>query len=279
MCLRKNILLLPECFGLCLAQKHCSLVWRTSDCGLDSQLSDIGNHSTQRQVTMVNSEFEHTRFTHAHGGQMFSCVQEPPLPATLSDSLWHGRQVGNTREQTTVCIKGMPGRFVADQPESTGSGPVNDPRPDDVHQNHQLSNSSASVQHLPVAVDAQPANQSGGTNDERAKCQRAVTNLFNVSHPRNSFERNSFERLKLPLIDHAFDSLREALASEVHPELAEEVIKYWQVEADKLLSRNVQEADLYYEICGCSLLDPETQKYIKSTLFTVLSESRPREFK
>ena len=235
MCLRKNILLLPECFGLCLAQKHCSLVWRTSDCGLNSQLSDIGNHSTQRQVTMVNSEFEHTRFTNAHGGQMFSCVQEPPLPATLSDSLWHGRQVGNTREETTVCIKGMPGRFVA--------------------------------------------NQSGGTNDERAKCQRAVTNLFNVSHPRNSFERNSFERLKLPLIDHAFDTLREALASELHPELAEEVIKYWQAEADKLLSQNVQEADLYYEICGCSVLDPETQKYIKSTLVTVLSESSPREFK
>ena len=232
---------------------------------------------------MFNSEFEHTRFRNAHCGQMFSCVQEPPLPATTSDRFWHGRQVGDTREETTICIKGMPGSFVADQPESAGSNkalcPVNDRRSDDVHQNHHLCDSSASVQHLPVAVDAQPTNQTSSTNDETVKCQKAVTNLFNVPHARNSFERSSFERLELPLIDKAFDSLRETLlASDLHPELAEEVIKYWQAEVDKLLSRNVKEADLYYETCGCSLLDPETQKYIKSTMFTVLSESKPREY-
>ena len=228
---------------------------------------------------MFNSEFEHTRFTNAHCGQMFSCVQEPPLPATTSDRSWHGRRVGNTREETTLCIKGMPGCFVADQPELAGSDTalchVNGRRPDD--EGHHLCDSSAAVQCLPVAVDTQPANQSGGTNDERAKCQRAVTNLFNVPHARHFFERYSLERFKLPPIDQAFDFFRETLASELHPELAEEVIKYWQAEVDKLLSRNVQEADLYYEVCGCSFLDPETQKYIKSTLFTALSESKPHE--
>ena len=50
---------------------------------------------------------------------MFSCVQEPPLIASPPEVDWCGRLLGHTREETTICIKGVPGDFVADQPEHT----------------------------------------------------------------------------------------------------------------------------------------------------------------
>ena len=60
----------------------------------------------------------HSRVLGALYTDMFSCVQEPPLIASPPEVDWCGRLLGHTREETTICIKGVPGDFVV-QPEHT----------------------------------------------------------------------------------------------------------------------------------------------------------------
>ena len=113
-------------------------------------------------------------------------------------------------------------------------------------------------------------------DDETAKCQRAVTNLFDVFHFRDAMETSSNTGIPLPLSEEFLDISRDILAEESNPRFANEVIKYWREEAQKLLARNVKEADLFYDVCGCKRLDPKTGKYIKCTVFTVFSESQAK---
>lgn len=207
---------------------------------------------------------------------MFSCVQEPPAPPSLWGALWHGKTVGPTREETTVCIRGVPGDFFAGQPEATGSDKalclMDSVKVFDACQNHHPYGPCSTVQHPPVEADAFSANHSNTTNNETAKCQKAITKLF--SHPHwHGVDNTSLGGLNLPLKNSFLDGWRNLIASECHPDLAEEVIKYWQAEATKLLNSNVMEVDIFYCLGRCNFLDPETQKYIKFTVFTSVSES------
>ena len=169
----------------------------------------------------------HSRIINAQYTEMFSCVQEPPLVASPPEVDWCGRLLGHTREETTVCIKGVPGDFVVDQ--------------------------------------------SSGVHTETAKCQKAVTNLFDLDHVGNSCDNRSNAH-DLPLADTALDEWRIFLSRETHPSLAEEMIKYFQSEACKLVNRNAEAALISYKICKCKKVEPETQKYIKCTVFTGVTE-------
>lgn len=206
---------------------------------------------------------------------MFSCVQEPPLAPSLWEALWHGKTVGPTREETTVCIKGVPGDFFADQPEAKDSDKalclMDCVKVFDARQNHHPYVPCSTVQHPPT--DTFSANHANTTHSETAKCQQAVTNLFNRPHCHNCFDATSLGRLNLPLKNSFLDGWWNIIARECHPDLAEEVVKYWQAEATELLNSNVMEADLFYGLGRCNFLDPETQKYIKCTVFTSVSES------
>ena len=208
---------------------------------------------------------------------MFSCVQEPPSPPSLWEALWHGKTVGSTREETTVCIKGVPGDFFAGQPEARDSDKalclMDSVKVFDARQNHHPYRPCSTVQHLPVKADAFAANHSNTTNNETAKCQKAVTRLFSHPHRHDCVDITSLGRLDLPFKNSFLDDWWNIIASECHPDLAEEVIKYWQAEATKLLNSNVMEADIFYSLGGCNFLDPETKKYIKCTVFTSVSES------
>ena len=125
-------------------------------------------------------------------------------------------------------------------------------------------------------IPPQSTDQACGMDNETAKCQRAVTNLFDVLHYRDSMETSSTSRIPLPLSEELLDILRHILVKESNPRFANEVIKYWQEEAHKLLARDVKRAALFYDVCGCKHLDSETQKYIKCTVFTVFSESQEK---
>ena len=217
------------------------------------------------QVTMFDTYRRHAIFQSIQCGQMFSCVQEPPLPPTVIERFWHGRQVGAAREETTVCIKGMPGNFVVDYPGSDKAlCVINDQELFAAHQHEPCST-------LPPSTD-----QASDMDNETAKCQRAVTNLYDVRHCRAAMETSSTTRIPLPLSDEFLDIMRDILAEESNPRFADEVIKYWQEEAHKLLARDVKKADLFYDVCGCKRLDAETGKYIKCTVFTVFSESQEK---
>lgn len=228
------------------------------------------------QVIMFDSYRKHAICLNAQCGQMFSCVQEPPLPPTVIERFWHGRQVGTAREETTICIKGVPGKFIVDQPEYAGSDKalclVNDQELFAAHHHEPCS----MPQRLPSEVTPPSTNQASGMDNETAKCQRAVTNLFDVLHYRDAMETSSFSKIPLPLSEEILDIMRDILAEEANPQFANEVIKYWQEETDKLLARDVKEADLFYDVCGCKRLDSETRKYIKCTVFTALSESQEK---
>ena len=218
---------------------------------------------------MINTYRRHAIFQSVQCGQMFSCVQEPPLPPTVIERFWHGRQVGAAREETTVCVKGMPGNFVVDYPGSDRAlCVVNDQERFAAHQHEPCS----ALQRLPPPS----TDQASGMDNETAKCQRAVTNLFDVVHCRDVMETSSNTRIPLPLSEEFLDLMRDVLAEESNPQFANEVIKYWREEAQKLLDRNVKEADLFYDVCGCKRLDSETGKYIKCTVFTVFSESQEK---
>ena len=214
----------------------------------------------------------HASFINTHCLQMFSCVQEPPAPPSLWEAIWHDKTVGPTREETTVCIKGVPGNFFAGQPEAKGSDKALCLMDSfDARQNHHPYGPCSTVQHPPA--DAFSVNHSNTTNNETAKCQKAVTKLFTHPHCHNCLEITSLGRLNLPLKDSFLDGWWNLIASECHPDLAEEVIRYWQAEATELLNSNVKEADIFYSLGRCNFLDPETQKYIKCTVFTSVSES------
>lgn len=229
---------------------------------------------------MFDTYRRHAIFLNVQCGQMFSCVQEPPLPPTVIERFWHGRQVGAAREETTVCIKGMPGNFIVDQPEYAGSDKalcfVNDQELFAAHHHHE---SCSTLQRLPTEVNPSSTNQASAMDNETAKCQRAVTNLFDVLHYRDAVETSSTSRISLPLSEEFFDIMRDILAEESNPRFADEVIKYWQEEAHKLLARDVKEADLFYDVCECKRLDSETRKYIKYTVFTVFSESQEKKLR
>ena len=226
---------------------------------------------------MFNTFRRHAIFQNVQCGQMFSCVQEPPWPPTVIERFWHGRQVGAAREETTICIKGMPGDFVVDQPQYADSDKalclVNDQGLFAAHQ-HDHEPCSA-LQRLPTNPPS--TNQASGMDNETAKCQRAVTNLFDVPHYRDAMETSSSSRIPLPFSEEFLDFMRDILAEEANPGFANEVTKYWQEEAHKLLARDVKEADLFYDVCGCKRLDSETRKYIKCTVFTVLRESQEKQ--
>ena len=226
---------------------------------------------------MYNMDFTHASFINTHRLQMFSCVQEPPAPPSLWEVLWHGKTVGPTREETTVCIKGVPGDFFASQPEAKDSDKalclMDSVKLFDARQNHHPDGPCSTVQHPPVEDDAFSVNHSSTTNNETAKCQKAVTNLFNRPHCHSCVDNTSLGRLNLPLKDSFLDGWWNLIASECHPDLAEELIKYWQAETTKLLNSNVMEVDIFYGLGGCNFLDPETQKYIKCTVFTSVNES------
>lgn len=206
---------------------------------------------------------------------MFSCVQEPPSPPSLWEALWHGKTVGPTREETTVCIKGVPGDFFADQPEAKEGDKalclMDNVNMFDARQNHPPCETCPTVQHPPA--DAFSTNHSNTTKNETAKCQKAVTNLFTHPHCHNCVDTTLLGKLNLPLKNSFLDGWRNIIASECHPDLAEEVIKYWQAEATELLNSNVMEVDLFYDLSRCNFLDSETQKYIKYTVFTSVTKS------
>ena len=191
--------------------------------------------------------------------EMFSCVQESPLLASPPVIDWCGRMLGHTREETTICIKGVPGDFVLDQPAHTDNEGA---QPDDQRAVDAHREPSSTAQHPPPS-----ASQSSDTHTETAKCQRAVTNLFECDHVVDSCE--SFSVIHdLPLADADLDKWRRFLIGEVHPSVAEEMLKYFQAEAHKLVERNAEAAFIPYKICRCRVVEPETQKYIKCTVFT-----------
>ena len=268
----------------------------------------------------------HSRIRNAQYTEMFSCVQEPPLIASPPEVDWCGRLLGHTREETTICIKGVPGDFVVDQPEHTDNEaalckafdahqlhepsstaqhpPVEADTPPAnqsssvntetgkcqnfvVHQPeytdneealckafdaHHLHEPSSTAQHPPVEANTPSANQSSGVNTETGKCQRAVTNLFDCDHVVN-FHSNLTTKHRLPLADRDLDQWRSFLTSEAHANLAEEVIKHFQAEARELTTRDAKAIRISFKICRCKVVEPETQKYIKCTVFTGLTET------
>ena len=210
--------------------------------------------------------------------EMFSCVQEPPLIASPPEVDWCGRLLGHTREETTICIKGVPGDFVADQPEHTDNeGALC--RPDDASAvgAHHLQEPSSTAQHPPVEADTPCASQSSDVHTETAKCQRAVTNLFERSHFVNSFHNCSI-KYALPLDDKILDEWRSNMIAAANPSLAEEMIKYLRAETQKLIDRNAEAALISCKICTCKLVEPETKKYVKCTVFAGVTETNiPRQ--
>lgn len=206
----------------------------------------------------------HSQMKKAPYTEMFSCVQEPPLMASPPAVDWCGRLLGHTREETTICIKGVPGDFAVDQPEHTDNEgalyqPDNKRAVDTPHE--------PSATHPPAEADAPSVNQFSDVPADMAKCQRAVTNLFECDHVVDSCE--SFSVIHdLPLADADLDKWRRFLIGEVHPSVAEEMLKYFQAEAHKLVERNAEAAFIPYKICRCRVVEPETQKYIKCTVFT-----------
>ena len=210
----------------------------------------------------------HSRIRNAQYTEMFSCVQEPPLIASPPEVDWCGRLLGHTREETTICIKGVPGDFVVDQPEHTD----NEAALCKAFDAHHLHEPSSTAQHPPVEANTPSANQSSGVNTETGKCQRAVTNLFDCDHVVN-FHSNLTTKHRLPLADRDLDQWRSFLTSEAHANLAEEVIKHFKAEARELTTRDAKAIRISFKICRCKVVEPETQKYIKCTVFTGLTET------
>lgn len=210
--------------------------------------------------------------------EMFSCVQEPPLIASPPEVDWCGRLLGHTREETTICIKGVPEDFVADQPEHTDNeGALRQPDDNGAVAAHHPQGPSPTAQHPPVVADTPCASQATDVHTETAKCQRAVTNLFERRHFVNSFLDCSIT-YALPLDDKALDEWRSDMTKIANPSLAEETIKYLQAETQKLINRNAKAALISSKICMCKRVEPETQKYIKCTVFVGVTETNiPRQ--
>lgn len=210
-------------------------------------------------------------------GQMFSFVQDPPKTPTLWEQVWHGKKVGRTPEETSTCIRGVPGSFVANQPLHANSSKARSLL------DHKVVPGAAPLNHLyascstfrypPIVSDASFANHSDTTYNRTAKCQKAVTNLYDLPHHHASAEVASINDVSLPLEDWFIDSWREVITKYTHLAFADEVLDYWQAEANELFSRNVTEVDIYIDLSLCRHLDPETKKYIKCTVITSLSES------
>ena len=156
--------------------------------------------------------------------------------------------------------------FVVDQPEHTDNEAALC-KAFDAHHLHEPSST-----HPPVEANTPSANQSSGVNTETGKCQRAVTNLFDCDHVVN-FHRNFTTKHHLPLADRDLDQWRSFLTDEAHANLAEEVIKYFQAEALELITRDAKAVRISFKICRCKVVEPETRKYIKCTVFTGLTET------
>lgn len=216
----------------------------------------------------IHSRIRNTQYT-----EMFSCVQEPPLIASPPEVDWCGRLLGHTREETTICIKGVPGDFVADQPEHTDNEEALC-QPDDkkAFDAHHLHERFRLLNTRPLGLTTPSANQSSGVHTETAKCQRAVTNLFDCDHVVNTYENFSTKH-HLPLTDGDLGKWRSFLTGEAHANVAEEVIKYFQAEAHELITRDAKAVRISYKICRCKVVEPETQKYVKCTVFTGLTET------
>ncbi len=212
----------------------------------------------------------HSQIRNPEYTDMFSCVQELPLMASPPEVDWCGRTLGHTREETTICIKGRPGDFIVDQPEHTDNEEALC-QPDDkkAFDAHHLHEPSSTAQHPPANTPS--ANQSSGVNAETAKCQRAVTNLFDRDHV-VSTQRNFTTKHLLPLADRDLGQWRKFLTDEANANLAEEVIKYFQAEARELITRDAKAIRISFKVCRCKVVEPETQKYIKCTVFTGLTE-------
>ena len=211
----------------------------------------------------------HSQMKKAPYTEMFSCVQEPPLMASPPAVDWCGRLLGHTREETTICIKGVPGDFAVDQPEHTDNEgalyqPDNKRAVDTPHE--------PSATHPPAEADAPSVNQFSDVPADMAKCQRAVTNLFECDHVVTSYENFSTKHV-LPLPEADLDKWRFFLGEVANPGVAEEMIKYFQAETRELVNRNVEAALFSYKICRCKVVEPETQKYIKCTVFIGVTES------
>ena len=212
----------------------------------------------------------HTERLDALHTEMFSCVQEPPLIASPPEVDWCGRLLGHTREETTICIKGVPKDFVADQPEHTdNAGALRQP---DDSSSVDPQEPSSTAQHPPVVADTPCASQATDVHTETAKCQRAVTNLFECPHFVNSSLYCSVT-YPLPLEDNALDQWRSDMNQLANPSLAEETIKYIQAETQKLSNRNAKAALVSSKICTCKRVDPDTKKYIKCTVFVGVTET------
>ena len=215
----------------------------------------------------------HSRTISALYTEMFSCVQEPPLIASPPEVDWCGRLLGHTREETSICIKGVPRDFVVDQPEHTDNeGALCQPDDNSAVDAHHLQEPSSTTQQPLVEADAPCASQATDVHTETAKCQRAVTNLFECSHFVNSFH-NCSVTYALPLDDKILDEWRSNLSEAAHPSLAEEMIKYLQAETHKLINRNAEAALISCKICTCKVVEPETKKYIKCTVFAGVTET------
>ena len=211
--------------------------------------------------------------------EMFSCVQEPPLISSPPDLDWCGRLLGHIREETTICIKGLPRDFVVDQPEHTdnkGARCQTDVK--SAPAAHHLRELSLAALHSPVDANTPCASQSSDVHTETAKCQRAVTNLFERGHFVSSFHNCSIT-YALPLDDRILDEWRSNMTLAASPILAEEMIKYLRAETQKLIDRNAEAALISCKICTCKLVEPETKKYIKCTVFAGVTETNniPRQ--
>ncbi len=231
---------------------------------------------------MHSQFFQHTSID-TNCVQMFSLVQDPPEPPTFWEKNWHGKKVGRTREETSTCIKGVPGNFVASQPVPAGSiKALCPPNPKvvrlDAPHNYLFCDPCYTPRYPPIVVKSSSANHSNTTNNETAKCQKAVTNLYDLPHWHKQTESFQAAELDLPLEDPFLDGWRGSIASLANPDFAEEVLNYWQTEANELLSRNVTAADFTLDLRLCGYLDPETNKYIKCTLFTSLREPCSRKY-
>ena len=214
----------------------------------------------------------HSRVLGALYTDMFSCVQERPLIASPPEVDWCGRLLGHTREETTICIKGVPGDFVV-QPEHTDNeGALCQPDDKRAFDAHRLHEPSSAAQHPAVEADTASANQSSDVHAETAKCQRAVTNLFDLDHVVNTYD-NSSNTYRLPLADAVLDEWRSVLSRETHPSVAEEMIKYLQAKTHELVNRNAEAASVSCKICRCKVVEPETKKYIKCTVFAGVTET------
>ena len=99
----------------------------------------------------------HASFINTHCLQMFSCAQEPPAPPSLCEAIWHNKTVDPTREETTVCIKGVPGNFFTGQPEAKDSDKALCLMDSfDARQNHPPYGPCSTVQHPPLLMLSPP---------------------------------------------------------------------------------------------------------------------------